>query len=56
MYSDLDSYFRKTLFDLSLFIPQKYYYAEEYQGSKLLANRIELMINSWAERVLVLVG
>lgn len=44
-------YFRKTLFDLSLFIPQKYYYAEEYQGSKLLANRIELMINSWADRV-----
>lgn len=44
-------YFRKTLFDLQLLIPQKYYYAEEYQGSKPLANRIEGLINSWADRV-----
>ncbi|WP_159591514.1 helix-turn-helix domain-containing protein [Streptococcus halichoeri] len=42
-------YFRKTLFDLQVFIPPKYYYSTEYHGNQALLERLGLLMNDWVK-------
>lgn len=42
-------YLRKTLFELQIFIPEKYYYASNYQGSHQLVKTVEKALNNWGK-------